>query len=150
MTDTKDYGERWMVNEIRWVKNQHDTVHKIYTTFSQSEAFHRLRVLDAKKTLNRYELIDRWADGGNTITGVAIMQDGVKYFLSAPARHHDVIGLMIDHYKIEPPVRANSPQGFVLNTGEFVTRKQARTIAVMNGQCPEPKLKEELYSEDLW
>lgn len=130
MDDVKDHGGRWALMENR---------RKIYTTFSKSDAVHHMQTV-----CQNIKLIDRWADGDNTITGVAIMQDGVKYFLSAPARHRHVVSLL------EPPVRANSPRGFILNTGQFVTRKQARAIAVMNGQCPKPKLKEELYSEDLW
>ena len=53
--------------------------------------------------------------------------DGSVYYLPRPARHHNVIALMIEMGK-KPPI-ANE-QGFLTNNGDFVNRKKAKIIAI--------------------
>lgn len=41
-------------------------------------------------------------------------------------------------------------QGFVLDTGEFVTREEASRIALDTGQVATLRYPNELFSEELW
>ena len=78
------------------------------------------------------------------ITGV----DGKVYSVERPGRHCDVIMLMGQAYK--PRNQRKSVQGFVLDDGSFVGRREAASIAIGNGQCNSPLNPLKLYSEDLW
>lgn len=61
------------------------------------------------------------------------------------------------HYKIiqrqaERGIRsvgAQVVQGFIDSDGNFLTRDQAKQVAVLSGQIPKTHVGE-LYSEDLW
>lgn len=84
------------------------------------------------------------------ISGVAIMSpDGTVYSLDAPNRHCNVIWMICDTLGIDC-VPGDWEQGFVTDEGTWLRRTQAAVFARMNGQCPQPKWGEELYSEDLW
>ena len=74
--------------------------------------------------------------------------DGRVRSLPRPARHHHVIELMAETLGYPTPVRGE--QGFLLRGGRFVDRKEARAIAIDNGQCSVPAHAELLFSEDLW
>ena len=83
------------------------------------------------------------------ITGVAVMYGGKMYSLPRPNRHHDVIR------SIPGGVKGPDRQGFILENGTFLDRRQAMTLAENNGQLRRVTGKEfyqgpELYSEDLW
>ncbi|MNF12985.1 hypothetical protein D3C81_1965790 [compost metagenome] len=41
-------------------------------------------------------------------------------------------------------------QGFLASDGQFLDRKQARALAIENGQCRHPANPSQLFSEDLW
>ena len=42
-------------------------------------------------------------------------------------------------------------QGFLLNTGEYINRKDAAILALSNGQITEKKyISDTLFSEELW
>ena len=82
------------------------------------------------------------------ITHVAIKYNGTIYSLPAPNRHHSVIQMIGGVY-------GNDVQGFLDDSGEFLTRKEAYVLAVQNGQINRLKGDQyyqggELYSEDLW
>ena len=82
------------------------------------------------------------------ITHVAIKYNGTIYSLPAPNRHHNVIQMIGGVY-------GNDVQGFLDDSGEFLTRKEAYVLAVQNGQINRLKgdqyyQGDELYSEDLW
>lgn len=63
------------------------------------------------------------------------------------ARHH----LIIQFHSKKSPEKINfSNQGFLTNTGKFVTREKGLEIANSNGQFCGPKHKKQLFSEDLW
>jgi len=84
----------------------------------------------------------------NQITHVAIKYNGTTYSLPSPNRHHNVIRMIGGVY-------GNDTQGFLDDSGEFLTRKEAYVLAVQNGQINRLKgdqyyQGEELYSEDLW
>lgn len=83
------------------------------------------------------------------ITGVAVMYAGRLYTLPRPNRHHDVIR------SIPGGVKGPDKQGFVLEDGTFLGRREAMALAESNGQLRRIPGKEfyqgpELYSEDLW
>ena len=84
-----------------------------------------------------------------TITGSAIMHEGIMYSVPAPGRHHDVIRMMHEKHGLRnTDMRL---QGFVTSTGRFVTREEAVPIATAAGQiikktCP----AFQLFSEDVW
>lgn len=83
------------------------------------------------------------------ITGVAIMYAGKLYSLLKPNRHHDVIR------SIPGGVKGPDKQGFVLDDGTFIGRREAMVIAKANGQLKRREGEQfyqgpELYSEDVW
>ena len=41
-------------------------------------------------------------------------------------------------------------QGFLIDSGRFLSRKEAYVVALKYGQLKHPKDSEELFSEDLW
>ncbi len=72
------------------------------------------------------------------------------YSLPQPARHHDVISDMRCNQGVRGKQDQTWEQGFVLNDGQFVNRKQAAYIARRNAQIAALKWPPNLYSEDLW
>ena len=77
------------------------------------------------------------------IKSAAIRKCGIIY---TGNRHCDIL---YDAYRTTPRIQLgteDSEQGFVTNTGEFVTREEGAKIAFECGQISEPK--ETLYSED--
>lgn len=84
------------------------------------------------------------------IIAVAIFQDGVIYSLAAPARHHHVIAHMVRDVDLPIPIKGK--QGFVDDTGHFLSRAQALKVAKAAGQiirrCGGDN--HELFSENLW
>lgn len=83
------------------------------------------------------------------ITDVAIVYAGKTYTLPRPNRHHDVIR------SIPGGVKGPDKQGFVLDDGTFLGRREAMTLALANGQLKrrpgqEHYQSDQLFSEDLW
>lgn len=78
------------------------------------------------------------------ITAAAIRQNGRIW----TGRRH---GQMIPKVFKETGQKVLSHhQGFVLDTGEFVTRAEAARIALGNGQVASLRIPGELFSEELW
>lgn len=74
--------------------------------------------------------------------------DGTVYQLPPPARHHNVIRLMVEAGRPKP---ITGEQGFVLEDDRFVDRVTAKQIAVAaNQQIPRAMNLRELFSEDVW
>jgi hypothetical protein len=91
------------------------------------------------------------------IAGVAILgdkrgQENPKvYFVSSPGRHHTLIKIMADMFKLPTPI--GGEQGFITDTGEYVDRVEAKKLAIKYGQLLDPEVRKsdkKLYSEDLW
>jgi len=84
------------------------------------------------------------------IVRAAIRYDGTVYSLPAPARHHNVIALMIsDGLPNESCALPN--QGFVTSTDRFVDRYEGFKIARAAGQLwRSPTPPDMLTSEDVW
>lgn len=90
--------------------------------------------------------------GGEAIIGVAVRDEhGTVHIGRQPARHHNLLRLLHDM-----GLHCPNPedQGFALDDGSFVNRRQAWGIARENGQLrprkPGGYNGPELYSEDLW
>lgn len=86
-----------------------------------------------------------------TIEGVAIIySDGRIERLSKPNRHHHIIKKVFS--ETGEMCRGSYAQGFITNTGRYVSRCEARIIAIDAGQVlPENTLhSKELFSEDIW
>lgn len=80
------------------------------------------------------------------ITHVTIFYAGTVHSLPAPNRHHHVIRAI-------GGVKGPDVQGFADEHGNFLTRRQAMTLAMLNGQLnrrPDGYQGPELFSEDLW
>ena len=79
------------------------------------------------------------------VTAAAVkLEDGSTFSLPPPARHHH---LLRKSGEIVPPER----QGFVDDLGRFLSREQARKIAVQAGQIKgKPSHAAQLFSEDVW
>lgn len=84
------------------------------------------------------------------IVGVAIIFNGIQYALDAPNRHHHVIRMISEKHG---GMYGNHKEGFVDNTGAFLSRQMAFDLASVNGQLiriPGGYNGPDLYSEDLW
>ena len=89
------------------------------------------------------------ATGLERITGVAILtEDGRLFALPKPNRHGNLFALADFYGQDGEP----SVQGFTTNTGRFVDRKEAMSIACRtNGPWRSVRPdRNELFSEDLW
>lgn len=77
----------------------------------------------------------------------AILHEGNIY---TGRRHHEIIREMIDQYDVPPPII--SQQGFIDEKGHFLTREEARKIAIACRQVKEEECisKKLLFSEDLY
>lgn len=69
---------------------------------------------------------------------------GKVFSLERPYRHPD-IWLHMDSEGYSP-----STQGFILENGEFVDRREAMRVAKRAGQLIRDTGLDELYTEDLW
>lgn len=89
------------------------------------------------------------ADKGH-ITAAAILYKDTVYSLPRPARHHDIIRLILETTK-ESSIEENE-QGFLDDQGQFLRRAPALVIAERAGQLLEerPIWGTNLYSENLW
>lgn len=84
------------------------------------------------------------------ITGAAIRyKNGI---VLAGAHHGDAIriyaALFNSKTSFSGPIR-NAEDGFVLSTGRFVSRTEAKQVAIAANQIPSDHVGT-LYSEDLW
>lgn len=84
------------------------------------------------------------------IVRAAIRYEGTVYSLPAPARHHNVIALMINDGL--PSESCSIPnQGFVTSTDRFVDRYEGFRVARDAGQLwRSPTPPDMLTSEDVW
>jgi hypothetical protein len=84
------------------------------------------------------------------IVGVAVKDtEGNVHSLPKPNRHCDVIQYMGEEKQARFAFGDHN-QGFVDEDGNFLSRQEARKIALKNGQCEETIRPDRLYSEDLW
>jgi hypothetical protein len=85
--------------------------------------------------------------GPETIVAAAIFgSNGVVYTLPPPNRHNHIIVMMGSQV-----FRQTCPQGFLTNTGRFVSRKEALAIATVAGQLiRKTSPTDRLFTNDLW
>ena len=86
----------------------------------------------------------------NRITHVAIRFENRVYSLPAPNRHHHVIWEIVRLTGVDSV--DNDVQGFLDDTGRFLTRRQALLSAREHGQLKDPAnvRMNMLFSEDVW
>lgn len=79
----------------------------------------------------------------------AIRQHGIIFRMARPARHGHLIRAMAQ-FGCSTPITGE--QGFVLDDGRFVTRKQAKRYALFAGQITQERYESGrvFCSEDLW
>lgn len=83
------------------------------------------------------------------IISAAILVGDLICSMPRPARHgHIIRAAGVEHRNLVQP----SDQGFLTSLGRFVSRKEARQLALDSEQTVESAIlhKEELFSEDLW
>lgn len=80
------------------------------------------------------------------ITQAAIRYNGDEVLTAY--RHYKIMHLQAK-LGIKTEFGHNAEDGFVTDTGQFVTRAEAKKIAIKSGQIP-ADFKGTLYSEDLW
>ena len=80
------------------------------------------------------------------IVAAAIEQDGKVYTLPQPARHHNLIALIIT----ETGKMVDGVQGFVDDQGNFMNRVDAAQHVIGCGQLKRVPRPPNLYTEDLW
>lgn len=82
-----------------------------------------------------------------TVVCAAVLLNGSEiHSLPRPARHHTILHKLAD----EGIDHRGAVQGFLLDTGSFVTRAVAAECAIAAGQIKELAHPPYLYSEDLW
>ena len=83
------------------------------------------------------------------IVGVAIKDRETCeiHVLMRPNRHHNIFW---DYYAKNKKKLMDGGQGFWLDTGEYINRKDAAKLALANGQASNLIAPPNLYSEDLW
>ena len=86
------------------------------------------------------------------ITHVAIRFQGRIFSLPAPNRHHHVIRHIVDELGVRYVNSHGEDQGFLDESGQYLTRKQALVSALLNDQVKDPTQIRagELFSEDVW
>lgn len=82
------------------------------------------------------------------IVAAAIRLYPVIVTMVPPARHASILAHLREHgVYVDHP----AAQGFVTDTGDYVSRKEAKRIAERAGQLlPTALTNDELFSEDLW
>lgn len=83
------------------------------------------------------------------IIGVAVRFKDVCYGLPKPNRHSHCFSVARAAGITNPTNRADD-QGFYLEDGTFLTRKEAFIHATKTKQIINPEAREYLFSEDLW
>jgi hypothetical protein len=87
------------------------------------------------------------------ITHVAIRWGGATFALPAPARHHDVIRVIVEQTGATTVDAREDDQGFLIDGEQYARRKTALRHAQACGQLkPDalgPRLGK-LFSEDVW
>lgn len=90
-------------------------------------------------------------DNRRVVAAALRLPNGLVLSLPKPNRHHDIISLGIGAGLSAPLPGCEDGQGFLLDDGRYVTRKQALSVVLLNGQVDESKLlTSTLISEDLW
>jgi len=100
-------------------------------------------------------------EGRPPITHVAVRFQGRVWSLPRPYRHHHVlrvIWFLSQEFGewtgdvIKKVDAHGEDQGFLDESGRYLTRRQAMVSAEVNGQFKpgHPTCEEELYSEDVW
>ena len=85
------------------------------------------------------------------IVAAAHLINGITYSMPKPARHHTILHALDRHQQDLAIEAGPDSQGFLTNTGRFVSREEGAQIAVAAGQIDKPKYgATTLYSEDLW
>ncbi len=81
------------------------------------------------------------------IVASAILFEGKVY---TGKRHDNCIRTIINETGVKK-VGGQHPQGFVTDTGRFITREEGAKLALASGQIKELKFNtKKLFSEDLW
>jgi hypothetical protein len=88
------------------------------------------------------------------IVGSAIKAlDGTVYSVERPGRHHHCIWFMVQKNLGEHDSRGSTrDQGFMTSRNRYIGRKEARALAIRNGQATVANIvtNNEIHSEDLW
>lgn len=85
------------------------------------------------------------------ITHVAIRFGGKIWSLPKPNRHHHVIYKIVRELDVDTVDGGERDQGFLDDTGRYLTRTQALMHAKESGQVPrEHRNPRGLFSEDVW
>jgi hypothetical protein len=98
----------------------------------------------------REALIEEWGLRDRYVQCVAIKDhDGTLYSLPRPARHYQVIALMVQKGR---PTPISGQQGFLLDDGTFADRRTAKHVAILASQLLDTAFThlDELFSEDVW
>jgi len=70
------------------------------------------------------------------------------FALPKPARHDNVLAIMVNVFGIKPPIKG--VQGFLTNRRRFVSRKEAGQIALRGGQVTQLSTPPFLHCHDVW
>lgn len=85
------------------------------------------------------------------IIGVAVKQGKLTICLPKPNRHCDCIRYAVEVLKLKPPIAGPADdQGFYLEDGTYLNRKQAFAYATRYDLKIDKDANMYLFSEDLW
>lgn len=74
-------------------------------------------------------------------------RDGTIWAVMNPGRHHHCHWFIHENGGSD---RTLQEMGFLTNRYRFIGREEARDMAMVNGQVPNPDHSRDLFSEDLW
>lgn len=86
--------------------------------------------------------------GKELIERAAIALGDQVFALPKPARHDNVLAMMVNVFDVKPPIKG--VQGFLTDRRRFVSRKEAGQIALRGGQVKQLKTPPFLYCEEVW
>lgn len=87
------------------------------------------------------------------ITHVAIRFANRVWSLPKPNRHHNIIAKIVDELNVDHVPVIGEDQGFLDDTGKYLTRSEAFRHAIECGQIAADIVTgrpNRLYSEDVW
>lgn len=86
--------------------------------------------------------------GKELIERAAIAIGNEVFALPQPARHDNVLAMMVNVFDLKPPIKG--VQGFLTDRRRFVTRKEAGKIALRGGQVKQMRTPPFLHCADVW
>lgn len=98
------------------------------------------------QTMKRWPGLEGLSVAGDELLAAAILEGETIFWCARPCRHHHIIAAK--WRTDEAGFGLGATHGFLTKNGRFLTRTEARALAVDSGV--RPTHPSELFTEDLW